>query len=103
MTLRRAYKFIFLSFGRVPNLLFVLLFNQASASLEYGSPRGVMSVKVATCLATALSFVAILTTLIAVPIIYNEIQSVWQELDDEMAVFRVNNTIELSCNVQFLE
>ena len=49
----------------------------------------VMEVKIATVLASALSTVAILSCLIAVPTIYSEVQSIWVEIDAEMDQFRV--------------
>lgn len=52
-----------------------------------------MSVKAATVLATVLSISTILIAIVSLPLIYNEVQSIWLELDSEMLHFRVGKKL----------
>lgn len=48
-----------------------------------------MEIKLVTVLATALSSLAILSCIIAVPTIYNEVTDIWREIDLHMEQFKV--------------
>uniref|UniRef100_A0A914VZC6 Nematode cuticle collagen N-terminal domain-containing protein n=1 Tax=Plectus sambesii TaxID=2011161 RepID=A0A914VZC6_9BILA len=50
---------------------------------------GSMQVHKATVCASVLSILAIVGCLVAVPMIYNEVQSIWNEIDTEMNHFKL--------------
>lgn len=51
------------------------------------------AVRLSTIIATSLSAATILATLYLVPSIINDVNNVWQELDGEMAEFRVSKYV----------
>lgn len=52
-----------------------------------------MSIRAASGVATALGSVTLVACLIAVPVIYNEVQEIRAILDTEMDVFKVNKFV----------
>ena len=51
------------------------------------------NLRAASICATILSATTLLTCIIAVPMIYNEVQSIWVELDRGMGEFRVDSPL----------
>uniref|UniRef100_A0A915L8A5 Nematode cuticle collagen N-terminal domain-containing protein n=1 Tax=Romanomermis culicivorax TaxID=13658 RepID=A0A915L8A5_ROMCU len=47
-----------------------------------------MSIKAATWLAASLSLFVLITCAVVVPMIYSEIQNIWDELDMEIGEFK---------------
>jgi len=75
-------------YKNLPKLAILLVFlafipRRKMSSSEAGS------VKTATCLAAFLSFFVLIVCAIVTPMIYTEIQSIWDELDGEMVQFKV--------------
>lgn len=58
-------------------------------AIHYFSPKMTYAIRTAVACATILSLVTILTCIVFTPMIMNEVNSIWDELDTEMVEFRV--------------
>ncbi len=60
-----------------------------------------MSVKAATCSAIAFSVCTLLACLLAISGIYNDVQNIWSELDNEISSIRARPRLASSLNSLF--